>query len=78
MICLKYSVGSLIKDKVCIQFNIGSIEFNSKWYTEVRAWKIELNNPTQNNTEQPQSPTPTEVDDLDILFNSSKEEDHPF
>lgn len=33
----KYQVG----DKVRIAFNLSSREYNSRWYTDVRAWRIE-------------------------------------
>jgi hypothetical protein len=33
----KYQVG----DKVRISFNLSSREFNGRWYTDVRAWRIE-------------------------------------
>lgn len=33
----KYQVG----DKVKVSFNLSSREFNGRWYTEVRAWRIE-------------------------------------
>ena len=33
----KYQVG----DKVRVSFNLSSREFNGRWYTDVRAWRIE-------------------------------------
>jgi len=33
----KYQVG----DKVKISFNLSSREYNGRWYTDVRAWRIE-------------------------------------
>ena len=33
----KYQVG----DKVKIAFNLSSREYNGRWYTDVRAWRIE-------------------------------------
>ena len=33
----KYQIG----DKVKISFNISSREYNGRWYTDVRAWRIE-------------------------------------
>ena len=33
----KYQVG----DKVKVSFNLSSREFNGRWYTDVRAWRIE-------------------------------------
>lgn len=33
----KYQVG----DKVKVSFNLSSREYNGKWYTDVRAWRVE-------------------------------------
>ena len=33
----KYQVG----DKVKVSFNLSSREYNARWYTDVRAWRIE-------------------------------------
>jgi hypothetical protein len=33
----KYQIG----DKVKVSFNLSSREFNGRWYTDVRAWRIE-------------------------------------
>lgn len=30
-----------VNDKVKISFNLSSREFNGRWYTDVRAWRIE-------------------------------------
>lgn len=41
-------IGKLLK----IEFDIESREYNNKWYTELKAWKIEIaNNSIQNPTE---------------------------
>lgn len=34
----RFNVG----DKVRIQFNLSSREFNGRWYNDIRAWRIEL------------------------------------
>ena len=39
----KYQVG----DKVKISFNLSSREYNGRWYTDVRAWRIEPAGQTQ-------------------------------
>ena len=46
----KYQVG----DKVKISFNLSSREYNGRWYTDVRAWRIE---PTGAPAAQAQSQT---------------------
>ena len=30
-----------VNDKVKVSFNLGSREYNGRWYTDVRAWRIE-------------------------------------
>ena len=54
----KYQVG----DKVKISFNLSSREYNSRWYTDVRAWRIE----PAGAQVVPQGPSvpPPSVDDL--------------
>ena len=44
----KYQVG----DKVKISFNLSSREYNGRWYTDVRAWRIE---PAGAQPQQPQA-----------------------
>ena len=39
----KYQVG----DKVKVSFNLSSREYNGRWYTDVRAWRIEPANSAQ-------------------------------
>jgi len=58
-------------DKARIQFNLESREFNGKWYTDVRAWKVELLNGVEQEQSQSSTPTPTPTNDaadLDALF----------
>ena len=73
----KYQVG----DKVKISFNLSSREYNGRWYTDVRAWRIE---PAGAQPQQPQAadqyppqmpsaPAPS-IDDLP----ADGEEDLPF
>ena len=80
----KYQVG----DKVRISFNLSSREFNGRWYTDVRAWRIEpagaapQQYPSQYNapassgqapvTETPPPPT------IDDLPGGDSEDDLPF
>ena len=47
----KYQVG----DKVKIAFNLSSREYNGRWYTDVRAWRIE---PADAQKAAPQVQTP--------------------
>lgn len=41
----KYQIG----DKVKVSFNISSREYNNRWYTDLRAWKIEAEAPAPEN-----------------------------
>ena len=41
----KYQIG----DKVKVSFNISSREYNNRWYTDLRAWKIETEAPAPEN-----------------------------
>ena len=54
----KFIEGSSIKASI----NIESREFNNRWYTEIRAWKIEANgesnNATQSQDDFPEDNTP--------------------
>jgi len=51
-----------VDNKLDIAVNIESREFNGKWYTDVKAWKIELQN-TQNNKNTDTSSAPN-IDDM--------------
>jgi len=53
----KYQVG----DKVKVSFNLSSREFNGRWYTDVRAWRMEPAG--QQAGGQSYTPPPT-IDDL--------------
>ena len=64
----KYQVG----DKVKVSFNLSSREFNGRWYTDVRAWRIEpagqqVTRPVDDipaaPVQQPYAPLPS-IDDL--------------
>ena len=53
----KYQVG----DKVKVSVNLSSREFNGRWYTDVRAWRIEpAGAPQHGGFEQP-APAPTSI-----------------
>ncbi len=51
----KYQVG----DKVKISFNLSSREYNGRWYTDVRAWRIEpAGAPSYEAAQAPHHPAP--------------------
>ena len=65
-----------INDEIKVSINIDSREFNGKWYTNITAWKIELNQENQNNNTQQAVSTPSSND---IPPEISEEEDElPF
>ena len=81
----KYQVG----DKVRISFNLSSREFNGRWYTDVRAWRIEPAGVAapQNGYQQAggypapaSAPMQTDVPapSIDDLPGSDEEDDLPF
>ena len=78
----KYQVG----DKVKVSFNLNSREFNGRWYTDVRAWRIEpagaaaqpsydYNQSAASYSAPTGAPMPT-IDDLPA--SSNVEDDLPF
>lgn len=52
----KYQIG----DKVKVSFNISSREYNNRWYTDLRAWKIESEVPVVENYTTGFAPTGVE------------------
>ena len=61
----KYQVGDTVK----VSFNLSSREFNGRWYTDVRAWRIEPAGAAapqpQQPFEMPSAPAPS-IDDLPV------------
>ena len=67
----RYQVG----DKVKVSFNLSSREFNGRWYTDVRAWRIEPANAAPAPSAVPPmapppapSDMPAELSDDDLPF----------
>lgn len=60
----KYQIG----DKVKISFNLSSREYKERWYTDVRAWRIEpANGYAPDSATAPEAPLPTAEDMTDPL-----------
>lgn len=59
-----------------IAINVESREFNERWYTDVRAWKIDVQGAAPTNTSAPE-PTFTK-DNAPIIENDETEGDLPF
>ena len=76
------TISSNIKqdDKIKASVDIESREFNGKWYTTVKAWKIEsLSAPNGNEQNIKEEPALRGDEDLDAYFGSGgKDEEMPF
>ena len=70
----KYQVG----DKVRISFNLSSREFNGRWYTDVRAWRIEPAGQAAQPVGSYSAPTDVPAPSIDDLPASDGEDDLPF
>ena len=76
----KYQVG----DKVKISFNLSSREYNGRWYTDVRAWRIEPagSAPQQPGYVQPapayDAPASAPMPTADDMSSPLSEDDLPF
>ena len=70
----KYQVG----DKVKIAFNLSSREYNGRWYTDVRAWRIEPAGQQAYAAAAPAAPAPAPMPSIDDMSTPLDEEDLPF
>ena len=74
----KYQVG----DKVKISFNLSSREYNGRWYTDVRAWRIEPAGAAQPAPQYAQSapaaPAPAPMPTADDMSTPLSDDDLPF
>jgi hypothetical protein len=72
--------GFSMGDSVKVSFNLESREYNERWYTDVRAWKIESGEGGTSNTAAPKSNPAKKQDDGggDPFANIQGEEDLPF
>lgn len=60
-----------VGETVVVSINLESREFNGRWYTDVKAWKVERGNAQEQNTAPPQSEAAQHVPqnfDEDIPF----------
>ena len=65
-------------DKVKVSFNLSSREYNGRWYTDVRAWRIEPANAAPAAAPAPEAPVPSApIPSLDDM-SSPVEDDLPF
>jgi hypothetical protein len=69
----RYREGDILK----ISFNVESREFNQRWYTDIRAWKIEKGDQSSESTGYP-VPESTSFTATAESFDNSGEDDLPF
>ena len=72
-----------VNDKVKISFNLSSREYNGRWYTDVRAWRIEPAGAARPaSPEQPAdgypAPTGAPMPSIDDMSVPADDEDLPF
>ena len=68
----QYPVGSMVK----VGINIESREYQGKWYTDVRAWRIEISQESAENFQA--APPPFIADDVSTLTDNGEYEALPF
>ena len=72
-----FSVDEVVK----VQFDIESREFNGRWYTSLRAWKVENSQQAAGDSVAPSAPLPTAAPPAETLFPVAPQEgtsDLPF
>lgn len=69
-----------IGDDVVLSFNLESREYNGKWYTDVKAWKLEKQSVNQAPTQSSPDTIPMPSDSDDFLSISAEDDvnDLPF
>ena len=70
----KYQVG----DKVKISFNLSSREYNGRWYTDVRAWRIEPAGAVAPATGSYPAPAAAPMPSADDMSSPLEDDDLPF
>lgn len=70
-------------NKVTVQFDIESREYNGRWFTEAKAWKIELTNASASNSgsDSVQAPISNDIplpNSNDFIMPQQTDEELPF
>ena len=67
-----------INDKVKLSLNAESREYNGRWYTDLRFWKIEMIGATSSTNTINPSPAAPVVEDFSNFDNNQESDDLPF
>jgi len=67
-----------INDKVKLSINAESREYNGRWYTDLRFWKIEMIGATSSTNTNNPSPAAPVVEDFSNFDNNQESDDLPF
>lgn len=71
----KLKIGNMLK----IDFDIESREYNERWYTNLKAWKIEVENQNQSGLPDNADVPPFEpADEFNLESDDDEEDDFPF
>lgn len=65
-----------MNDELKVSVNIESREYNNRWYTDIKAWRIERNSTAA--VQESSAPTPNNVDDVIGMSFSDEDEELPF
>jgi len=67
-----------INDKVKLSLNAESREYNGRWYTDLRFWKIEMIGATNSSNPNNPSPAAPVVEDFSNFDSNQESDDLPF
>ncbi|HSZ26538.1 MAG TPA: DUF3127 domain-containing protein [Cytophagaceae bacterium] len=65
-------------DQIKVSFNIESREYNERWYTDLRAWKIETQTSVGQSTPSPKAENDFQGDVSTFTSDSGEGDDLPF
>ena len=63
-----------VDEVVKVQFDIESREFNGRWYTSLRAWKVEKDQQAAGDSAAPSAPLPAAAPPAETLFPEAPQE----
>ena len=55
-------------EKIKVFFNLESREYNSRWFTEVKAWKVETETKQESKPKEPEPIRGKDEEDFDVPF----------